>query len=289
MQRIVPVVTGLFLSSILVLGASATSARADSCTDAGCVVVEGGCWCEVATGQSGAERCGYAAGYNGAYYSITGTASAEGCANPSLPTGSNVCPAVSGSANKDTALNIIAALGLTPNDTYCVNTALCNSDCATQRSSGGVWGTSLTCWDNVSRWNRVIEGIVRCVNLEDFGVCRDDLGICEADLAATDATLTVTQSALTQCSSDLAAAQAQLTDTDGDGEPDMLDDCPGTAAGAMVDASGCSAEQFCAAIGAAGKLGKKACKAADWQNDEPLAEKPKDCAFRKDPRRCSAK
>jgi hypothetical protein len=41
------------------------------------------------------------------------------------------------------------------------------------------------------------------------------------------------------------------TDEDGDGVPDSLDLCPGTAPGAIVDASGCSIEQLAPCIGPA--------------------------------------
>ncbi len=41
------------------------------------------------------------------------------------------------------------------------------------------------------------------------------------------------------------------TDADGDGIPDSLDQCPGTAAGAIVDANGCSIDQLAPCSGPA--------------------------------------
>ena len=65
-------------------------------------------------------------------------------------------------------------------------------------------------------------------------------------------------------------------DADADGEHDDTDRCPDTKTGALVDDSGCSLGQFCAAIDANAEDGKKTCNRSDWQNDEPLG-RPKDC------------
>ena len=129
----------------------------DLCDDNGCVNVEGGCWCIVDNGN-GRAKCGYPDGYAGSYYSLTGRWSAEGC--------DGNCPAVGGDVDGDRARRIIAALGLQPHPSHCVQRATCDADCATNINSGqGVWGTSLSCWTNVARWNRG-GGIVRCVNFE---------------------------------------------------------------------------------------------------------------------------
>ena len=64
------------------------------------------------------------------------------------------------------ALAIIAALGLVPHAQHCTGDNLCDADCATNINGGaGAWGTALSCWDNVARWNRS-GGMVRCTNLE---------------------------------------------------------------------------------------------------------------------------
>ena len=70
---------------------------------------------------------------------------------------------------------------------------------------------------------------------------------------------------LAGCESD-----ARLHDADGDGEPDALDRCPGTAPGAPVDDAGCSPAQFCASFDVSTAQGALHCRFADWRNDEPL-------------------
>ncbi len=59
-------------------------------------------------------------------------------------------------------------------------------------------------------------------------------------------------------------------DTDGDGEPDTTDLCPGTPFGHEVDTAGCSVAQFCSAIDVSVKHSSRACRLSDWRNDEPL-------------------
>jgi hypothetical protein len=82
--------------------------------------------------------------------------------------------------------------------------------------------------------------------------------------------------AFLQCQEDLATATA---DTDGDGRRDLDDACPDTTPGAEVDVRGCSQGQFCAAIAATDRVGRKACKRADWGNDEPVMPgTSRDCA-----------
>lgn len=105
----------------------------------------------------------------------------------------------------------------------------------------------------------------------------DELGQCRADLAAA---VTARQAAE-------AALAAATADSDGDGRPDSDDACPATAAGAAVDATGCSLEQFCGAIDASTATGRRLCKRADWRNDEPLMRKREaDCRVSKPARRC---
>lgn len=64
-------------------------------------------------------------------------------------------------------------------------------------------------------------------------------------------------------------------DTDGDGEIDLTDECPGTHADQPVDQAGCSLLQFCSRIDATTREGLRECKKADWQNDEPFM-RPRD-------------
>jgi hypothetical protein len=99
---------------------------------------------------------------------------------------------------------------------------------------------------------------------------------------------------LTQCSTDLAGVQATLTamtsDVDVDGVPDQRDGCPGTAAGQFVDQAGCSQAEFCASFAVAKKPEQKACRQADWKNDEPaMKAKDADCTFVKKSKTCAAK
>jgi hypothetical protein len=56
-------------------------------------------------------------------------------------------------------------------------------------------------------------------------------------------------------------------DADADGELDSNDRCPDTPAGETVDDSGCSVAQYCAAIDASTRDGRRFCRAADWRND----------------------
>ena len=68
-----------------------------------------------------------------------------------------------------------------------------------------------------------------------------------------------------------------LNDTDGDGEPNVTDLCPGTIGGEEVDSAGCSLAQFCTAIDTSTKRGERECKASDHNNNESLTQ-PRDCA-----------
>ncbi len=91
----------------------------------------------------------------------------------------------------------------------------------------------------------------------DQARCQSDLGLCQT-------TLGTCQAALAAC---LVTA---IPDADGDGEIDANDRCPGTPPGAPVDGDGCSREQFCARFDVATRNGARACRNADWRNDEPV-------------------
>jgi hypothetical protein len=119
--------------------------------------------------------------------------------------------------------------------------------------------------------------LVTCT--DGLGACQSTLAGCQTSLTGTQATLTScrtdledAQSASQACASDLAACRALplLQDDDHDGVPDASDRCPGTAAGGLIDDSGCSPLQFCARFDATTTKGKQTCKKADWRNDEPL-------------------
>jgi len=80
---------------------------------------------------------------------------------------------------------------------------------------------------------------------------------------------------LATCEAELDECRAsQASDVDRDGVPDRLDRCADTRPETQVDAAGCSHAQFCAGLPADWRV----CKAADWNNDEPLGAK--DCEFR---------
>jgi YVTN family beta-propeller protein len=71
---------------------------------------------------------------------------------------------------------------------------------------------------------------------------------------------------------------AMCDDADADGESDVTDRCPATLIGDVIDSDGCSLSQFCAMLNATTRDGARACKKADWQNDEPLMRgKERDC------------
>lgn len=82
-----------------------------------------------------------------------------------------------------------------------------------------------------------------------------------------------------QCFEDLIACESipAFVDSDGDGEEDSTDACPGTSF-AAVDAAGCSLWQFCASIDTSVKSGARICRQSDWLNDEPITS-PGDCVF----------
>jgi len=91
---------------------------------------------------------------------------------------------------------------------------------------------------------------------------------------------------LCSCEEDLAGAAEALQscenragDSDSDGAPDPIDQCPGTGDSVGTDLLGCSQEQFCAKFGGRGWWARLNCKLADWQNDEPLWAR--DCHVRR--------
>jgi len=91
--------------------------------------------------------------------------------------------------------------------------------------------------------------------------------------------------ALAMCEVDLDTATG---DADADGALDVVDGCPATPAGEAVDAAGCGLTEFCAGFEVASKAGRKACKKADWQNDEPTMKgKQRDCRFDKGAALCA--
>ena len=100
---------------------------------------------------------------------------------------------------------------------------------------------------------------------------------CEADLGQSKRDGKQVARKLERVRGDLVAERA---DADGDGVRDAADACPGTTVGAEVDATGCSLAQFCGRVDATTVTGRKACKRADWKNDEPLmrVSVERDCA-----------
>ena len=87
----------------------------------------------------------------------------------------------------------------------------------------------------------------------DFAICSEELAACAEDLAA--------------------CLNGPIRDSDGDGEYDGTDACSDTPAGAPVDDSGCSPDEFCARHTAS----ILDCQGADWRNDEPATPVPLDC------------
>ena len=100
---------------------------------------------------------------------------------------------------------------------------------------------------------------------------------CQDDLADSTADAQGLSNALVQCQDDLAGAVA---DADQDGKRDLDDTCAGSASGVAVDTAGCSLEQFCSAIDATTRRGKRICKRADWKHDEPIMKaRDRDCTI----------
>ncbi len=103
---------------------------------------------------------------------------------------------------------------------------------------------------------------------------------------------------LLECTVDLAECRAAppAADADDDGEADATDQCADTPANTEVDGNGCSQEQFCDGIFGVRSKGRKvqyrdflACLRSDWQNDEPLSNRPDDCRFDRASMGCVAK
>jgi hypothetical protein len=98
---------------------------------------------------------------------------------------------------------------------------------------------------------------------------------------------------LVQCQENLSETQqtleAMTADADADTVPDQRDTCASTPAGQFVDQAGCSQAQFCGALPVTTKAERKACKLADWKNDEPSQKrKQADCRYVKSSSACEA-
>ncbi|MHC4507311.1 MAG: hypothetical protein ACYTFI_28920 [Planctomycetota bacterium] len=117
-------------------------------------------------------------------------------------------------------------------------------------------------------------------------------------LALKDPTVTeVVNTPLERCQDSLVECTAHLEeclsippapDEDGDGEADSTDQCPGTPPGKEVDSNG---ENLTANGGGRGRNFYRsflACLRSDWQNDEPLSNRPGDCRFDGAALRCVA-
>ena len=75
----------------------------------------------------------------------------------------------------------------------------------------------------------------------------DATGIAELNEPILKVGLVIPVGAKSAPAAAAAAATAKVLDSDGDGVPDALDRCPGTARGAVVDSSGCPTEAAAAA------------------------------------------
>lgn len=89
--------------------------------------------------------------------------------------------------------------------------------------------------------------------------------------------------AAAQCDAALVECLARpVPDADGDGEADVTDRCPNTPLHEAVDDAGCSLRQFCTSLNATTREGRRACKRADWQNDEAVMKaREADCTIEK--------
>jgi flagellar hook protein FlgE len=101
------------------------------------------------------------------------------------------------------------------------------------------------------------------------------------DLCSTPQRLCDSLPPLELCEQKLAECEATgRLDADADGEPDLSDHCPDTAAFADVDAAGCSQRQFCTGIRIREGRDRLRCSLSDWKNDEPISFSPQDCLIR---------
>ncbi len=110
----------------------------------------------------------------------------------------------------------------------------------------------------------------------ELAQCLADLADVTADHDACHEELEGMAEELDAAKADLEVLAAETADADVDGQRDQDDVCPSTPAGQAVDQGGCSQTEFCATFDAATKSGAKACKKADWKNDEPLLKKKAD-------------
>lgn len=117
------------------------------------------------------------------------------------------------------------------------------------------------------------------------GRVTDTTSTTTSTTTTTTTTTSTTTSTTTTTTSTSTATTATTTlpllcqDADGDGIADSIDICADTPAGTLVDTAGCSKPQFCARVDATTRDGRRRCRRADFQNNEPIMRpKDVDCA-----------
>ncbi len=117
-------------------------------------------------------------------------------------------------------------------------------------------------------------------NLTNGDGCESNCTVGPASTTTSTMPPVTTTSTVTTTTSSTSTSVAPCSDADGDGEADATDRCPGTPPSEPVDDSGCSIAQFCAGFTSTTPAGARACKHADWKNDEPLMRRSQaDCTI----------
>src|SRR5262249_1433485 len=129
-------------------------------------------------------------------------------------------------------------------------------------------GSDSDCDDHDQCTDDHCDAVLGCAHVNSTGPCDDGYSCTIND----------------QCDGNrVCAGRCPVLDSDGDGETDTTDRCPTSPAGELVDDGGCSRAQFCAGFDPRTRDGARACRKADWKNDEPLmhVREQGDCAIDK--------
>jgi len=122
-----------------------------------------------------------------------------------------------------------------------------------------------------------------CTCPNDLLDAEEGLQSCQAQVSTLNGALADAQHASNLCGVELQECKEAVSmagiDSDDDGIPDIIDQCPETGTSLVADLLGCSQAQFCANFDGRGWRDRLRCKAADWQNDEPLWAR--DCQARR--------
>ena len=181
--------------------------------------------------------------------------------------------------------NFIVEVGEECDDGNLLDGDGCDSNCTLTRCGNGIATGSEQCDSGTATGDCCSAA---CQIEPAGGACADDGDPCTADqcgssgvcthAAIPDCAVSTTTSTSTSTTTSLPAGSC--VDSDGDGEIDSRDRCPDTPPHTEVDDGGCSLVQFCASFDVTVRAGARACKKADWKNDEPvMPSRQRDCTI----------